>query len=397
MAFLSDPGSYAPPVATVERIDTHGAHVFLAGDKAIKIKRSVRYMYMDFSTLALRRNAIERELAVNKEAAPEIYEKVVPLTQLPDGQLRLGGRDEPVEWALVMRRFDQSDLLSQKLAAGPLPVELVKLLADAVFQSHARARVIGATDGVQGVRAVVDELDEAFRCADGVLGEPTRFGQLARAQLERVAGLLTRRARAGYVRRCHGDLHLNNLVVWRGRPVLFDAIEFDEDLASIDTLYDLAFLLMDLHIRGARSAANVVLNNYLRRTEATLDLEGLAALPLFLGLRAGVRAMIGMQRASLSTEGVRQGHEQEAVEYYDAALEFLATVPPVLLAIGGYSGSGKSTAAARSGALARSATRSRALPQRPRTQSAIRRRGDRTASCGRVFDRRQHSGLRGDA
>ena len=122
----------------------------------------------------------------------------------------------------------------------------------------------------------------------------------------------TQRAAAGFVRRCHGDLHLNNVVLWRGRPVLFDAIEFDEEIATIDTLYDLAFLLMDLDNRGRRGAANIVLNRYLWRSGADLDLHGLAALPLFLGLRAAIRAMVTAERAQQETAEVSVRDRQRA-------------------------------------------------------------------------------------
>ena len=124
-----------------------------------------------------------------------------------------------------------------------------------------------------------------------------RFGERAAGALEHATAILDERAAAGFVRRCHGDLHLNNIVLWHGRPVLFDAIEFDEELATIDTLYDLAFLLMDLDNRGQRGVANEVLNRYLWRSGAELDLHGLAALPLFLGLRAAIRAMVTAERA----------------------------------------------------------------------------------------------------
>jgi predicted kinase len=148
------------------------------------------------------------------------------------------------------------------------------------------------------------------------------------------------------VRRCHGDLHLNNVVLWHGRPVLFDALEFDDDLATIDTLYDLAFLLMDLDVRGQRQAANEVLNRYLWRSGAALDLRGLGALPLLLGLRSTVRAMVTAERAGQQKGSEAQArHRSEAGRYLDAALAYLAPPLPQLIAVGGLSGTGKSTLA----------------------------------------------------
>src|SRR5262249_14524691 len=139
----------------------------------------------------------------------------------------------------------------------------------------------------------------ALMRSDAFVGDDT--GALSRqlhAQLGRASAILDRRADAGCVRRCHGDLHLGNVVVWQGRPTLFDAIEFDETIATIDTLYDLAFLFMDLCRCGQRRAANVVLNRYLWRSQTDLDLIGLQALPVFLGLRAGIRAMVTIDRTA---------------------------------------------------------------------------------------------------
>lgn len=167
-----------------------------------------------------------------------------------------------------------------------------------------------------------------------------------RVRLYAVADLLARRSDAGLIKRCHGDLHLDNIVMWQGRPTLFDAIEFDEVLATIDTLYDLAFLLMDLDQRGQRAAANVILNRYLWRTQEQLDLEGLATLPLFLALRAGIRAMVTAQRAHLRAEPRAIAEKSSANAYLAAALGYLIPAPPRLLVVGGLSGTGKSTLAA---------------------------------------------------
>jgi predicted kinase len=172
-----------------------------------------------------------------------------------------------------------------------------------------------------------------------------RLGEGLAAALHGAAGVLDERAAAGFVRRCHGDLHLNNIVLWRGRPVLFDAIEFDDSLATIDTLYDLAFLLMDLDQRGQRSAANAVLNRYLWRSGAALDLQGLRALPLFLGLRSAIRAMVTAERAEQERDEAQARDRQAGHRYLGAALGYLEPAAPRLIAVGGLSGTGKSTLA----------------------------------------------------
>jgi uncharacterized protein len=169
---------------------------------------------------------------------------------------------------------------------------------------------------------------------------------LLSAEVDSVAATLNERASNGFVRRCHGDLHLANIIVWDGRPALYDAIEFDAAVASIDTLYDLAFLLMDLDWHNQWPAANLVLNRYLWRSGEPLDLPGLSALPLFLTLRAAVRAMVTTDRASLKACEARESDLTVARGYLRAALDYLQARPPRLIAIAGWSGTGKTTVAA---------------------------------------------------
>lgn len=344
VAFLAAPGSIVPG-ATAERHDTHGAHIFLAGDLALKIKRAVRYDYMDFSTRELRRKALERELEVNRPAAPEIYLGLVPITRDADSSLALDGSGEPVEWALRMRRFEQTALLSHLAVHGGLRPEVLDALSDEVHRSHAAAARRSGGRAVESLHGVIEQIAGGLQSVTHLAADLTRFRTAATDRLRRQADLIERRAAAGVVRRCHGDLHLENIVLWQGRPTLFDAIEFDEDLATVDTLYDLAFLLMDLEQRAGRPAANRVLNRYLWRSQSPLDLEGLALLPLYLALRAGVRAMVCSQRAHLSAREKQAELERSGRAYLLAALAYLAPVPPRLVTVGGYSGTGKSTLA----------------------------------------------------
>ncbi len=346
-AFLSAPGTWTSDPGKIARIDTHGAHVFMAGDRAFKIKRAVKYAYMDFSTLQLRRCALERELEVNREAAPDIYLRVSAITREQDGSLCIDGGGVPVEFGLLMQRFDQSQLLSRQLACGRLGSDVAKMLADAVFESHARASVATREDGRSAFEAIISELAHALPGAGEKEGPADDFARTAGTLLDQHHALLSERARAGFVRRCHGDLHLDNVVMWHGRPTLFDAIEFNEQIATVDTLYDLAFLLMDLERHDARQAANEVMNRYLWRSGARLDLQGLAAMPLFLGLRAGIRAMVATQRAALSANEERGHTIEKARLTLDAGLRFMTPPAPRIIAVGGFSGTGKSTLAAQ--------------------------------------------------
>ncbi len=348
LAFLSEPAAYASGPARVGRHATHGAYVFVAGAEAFKIKRAVRFSYMDFSTLERRRLMLEREFVINQRGAPEIYLGVVPITRERDGWLRIGGTGAVVEWALHMRAFAQDRLLSAVADRKQLTPDLCRRLADAVFESHGQAVAVTHGADSTNMATTIDEVAAGLAAVEPLHATEAvpAFRELAQQALQRAAACLAARHAAGYVRRCHGDLHLNNIVLWKGAPTLFDAIEFDDRIATVDTLYDLAFLLMDLDYRGCRLEANAVLNRYLWRSAAELDLEGLIAMPLFLGLRSAVRAMVSAQRAAQSECPSNAAELTIARSYLDHALRYLRPPRPCLAAIGGLSGSGKSTVAA---------------------------------------------------
>ena len=334
----------------VERHETHGAMVFLAGDIALKIKRAVRFTYMDFSSLEKRRAALEDEFALNVLNAPEIYVGLVPVVRRNGGSLKLGGEGEVVEWALRMKRFPQSALLSRRLADG-LDAAGVKAVADEVVRSHVDAPVVPGVPGVSVLEGIIAEITGVLAANATTAGDAIALRDRASALLLASRAVIEKRAAAGKVRRCHGDLHLDNIVLIGGRPRLFDALEFDKGLATVDTLYDLAFLLMDLDAHGYPAASNLVLNRYLWKSQDALDLEGLSALPLFLALRAGVRSMVAGQRvaqtAALTAGNTRSGARHDAAHYLARALQYSMPLRPALVAIGGLSGTGKSTLAAR--------------------------------------------------
>ncbi len=348
-AFLTDPDTHGG--AKVTRIETHGALVFLADDRAFKIKKAVRYPYMDFGTVALREAACKAELALNRRTAPDLYLRVEPISRDRTGRLTFGAADSQatiVDWCVVMRRFRQEALYDRMAQRGTLTVEHVEGLAEEIAAFHgaaARHEIAAAA----AMRWVVDENVAELRerpelfAADGV----DRLHGLARSLLTALEPLLDRRACDGLVRHCHGDLHLRNVVQIGGRPTIFDAIEFNADLAVIDVFYDLAFLLMDLDHCRLRLLGNRILNRYL---ELTGDYDGLATLPLFLSTRAAVRAKVSasiadaMARESGGGAGVAEFHRL-ARDYLQMAIGYLAPPEPELVAIGGQSGTGKSTVA----------------------------------------------------
>jgi hypothetical protein len=341
---LLAPGTHGG--ADVERVDTHTAVVFLAGGRAFKLKRAVRFDYVDFSTEAKRRTACEAELRVNRRMAPAIYRAVVAVTRAPDGRLALGGRGEPIDWVVEMARFDQAGLLDRLAAAGTLHLRHMRPLADVVATFHDGAPRRRDHGGSAGMQWVVDGNADGFHeDGRGILdaGRAADVTSRGRAELDRHAERLDRRRRDGFVRECHGDLHLGNIVLLDGRPTLFDAIEFNEDISCIDTLYDVAFLLMDLCHRGLPAHANAVFNGYVADTG---DVADLAILPLLLSCRAAVRAKTSASAARVQeARADRARLESAAREYLTMAGDLLESPPPHLVAIGGLSGSGKSTLA----------------------------------------------------
>jgi len=346
IAFLLTKAAY-PVAAAISHIQTHGAHVFLCGAVALKIKRAVRFDYMDLSTLARRETMLRRELDLNRAAAPMIYRDVVPVTRGRDGQLALDGDGPPVEWVLRMHRFAADCELSAIAARGGLTDPIAETLGQVVQHYHATApRRRQAGDRLIG--DIIGELARVLADFGRELGHDRIAAVLDRARrsLADLAPTLRARSAAGHVRRAHGDLHLRNVVLIEGRPVLFDALEFDERLGTCDVLYDLAFLVMDLCHRQFERQANMVLRAYLLAADGAED-AGLAALPLFLAVRAAIRAMVGVQTDRATGSGGAFADEaSEARRYLAQAIRFLHPAPAVLIAIGGVSGTGK-TALAR--------------------------------------------------
>jgi hypothetical protein len=270
---------------------------------------------------------------------------VVAITRAPNGRLALDGAGTPIEWAVEMRRFDEHATLDRLADAGRIDATLAEALGRAVAAAHAAAPAAEPAPWIAALADFVDQNDAAFRQFPRLF-EPSEVAVLSdasRAAHARARPLLTARGQRGLIRRGHGDLHLGNIVLIEGRPVLFDAIEFDPLIASGDLLYDLAFLLMDLVERGLRDAANVVFNRYLLATGRSEDLDALAALPLFLSLRAAIRAKVTAAR--LNHADMTAAIESSARKYFELARQTIRPPPPVLVAVGGLSGTGKSVLA----------------------------------------------------
>ncbi len=352
IAFLSDPATHGLAWGEVRRIDTHAAIVFLAGDDAFKIKRAVRLPFLDFTTLEQRRLACAREIDINRPNAPALYRAAVAITRQADGALALDGPGDPVEWAVRMRRFDETATLDRLADDGRLASEIIDRLAEQVIAMHARAPVTASAPS--DAAAAADQIGAvALQSCAEIAGfadlfpadQAETFTGLTQAALARGHDLIADRAPAGAIRRCHGDLHLGNVALIEGAPVIFDALEFDEALATIDVLYDLAFLLMDLWERGFKAAANRVLNRWLIAQPEPDSISGLALLPLFLSMRAAIRAKVQAERLRFLSGQQKAEAARQAQAMFALALEFLKPPAARLVAIGGLSGTGKTTVA----------------------------------------------------
>ena len=346
LAFLADPAAHSSQeVQEVRRIDTHAASVFLAGARALKVKRAVRFPFLDYSTLAKRRKACEAELDVNAPYAPEIYCGVTAITREADGRLAIGGFGPAVEWAVEMRRFDETRTLDHLV--GEIDDALAEALGRAVAAAHAKSPAVEAKPWITALGSYIDEHVEAFAAHSDIFppAEIDALARASRAAYDRIGPLLTERGRRGLIRRIHSDLHLGNIVLIDGRPVLFDAIEFSDIIASGDVFYDLAFLLMDLLERGLARPANIVLNRYLAETQRAHDLAALAGLPFFLSMRAAIRAKVTAARIERAPPAERAPTARAAHDYFAFALEAIAPPAPKLVSVGGLSGTGKTVLA----------------------------------------------------
>jgi aminoglycoside phosphotransferase family enzyme/predicted kinase len=326
-------------------IETHISYVLLGGALAYKIKKAVNLEFLDFSTLDARRFFCGEELRLNRRLAPSLYLDVVPVTGTPDAPV-LGGDGEPIEYAVKMRQFDQEGLLTRVLERGELTPERIDEIAAAIAAFHADA-ARAAPDAPYGQPAgVLDPARQNFvQMLESVRDKDDRAHlERLRAWTEteaaRLAAEFARRNRDGFVRECHGDLHLGNIALVDDRVTLFDCIEFNPSMRWIDVMSDVAFLVMDLRDHGRAALASRVLNGYL---ESTGDYHGLTVLRFYVIYRALVRAKIACLRAAQSAGDAR------AVDEYRTylALATAETSPGHrgLFITHGVTGSGKTTRA----------------------------------------------------
>lgn len=324
------------------RVDTHASIVFLGADRVLKVKRDVRLPFLDYSSLEKRKHACEEELVVNRRFAPQLYRRVVPITQTGNG-LAIDGQGCPIEWAVEMSRFDESKTFDHLARAGGITPELAEALAATLRDAHNRAPAADGSPWLESIPGIIDRNTQAFLDETELLRQAVeQLDARSHEGLGDCHKLLLARGAAGLIRRCHGDAHLGNIVLIDGKPVLFDAIEFDPVIATTDILYDLAFPVMDFCHFGLKSCANRLFNAYLQSSWRENG-NALALLPLFLSMRAAIRANVLFTKRRLSPHHDHDGKDARA--YFDLALRLVKPLRPSLIAIGGKSGTGKSVLA----------------------------------------------------
>jgi len=346
---LSRADAYSHPVDRVKVLETHISYVLLAGEFAYKIKKPVNLGFLDFSTLEARRQCCEEELRLNRRTAPDIYLASVPITGSEAAPV-LEGKGKAIEYAVKMRRFAQDALLDHVAKRGDLSGDLIDAIARKIAAFHATVAIAGPNMPFGTPDRVMAPPRENFDHIRDLVGESPDVPQLERLRAwteyegARLAPVFADRRRTGYVRECHGDLHLGNITLIGDEPTPFDCIEFNADLRWIDVMNEVAFLVMDLADHRLPGLAIRCLNTYL---EATGDYAGLAVLRYYMVYRAMVRAKVACIRAH---QPGLAGSEKAAIEseyrgYFHLAEHLSRRGTTALALTHGLSGSGKTTVA----------------------------------------------------
>lgn len=332
--------------APIELVQTHISSVLLNGEHAYKIKKPMNFGFLDFSTLGARKHFCEEELRLNKRLAPMLYLDVEAITGTLEAP-SINGDGPVIDYLVKMTQFDQSKLLDRILAAGELNPELIDKIANRVAEFHATADVAPPDSPFGLPEQVWSPAAQNFEQIRGLIDDPEQLAQVDHiaqretARFEALKLLLSKRKAQGFVRECHGDMHLGNMTIHNGEPVIFDGIEFNDEFRWIDVISELAFLIMDLTDRGAPELAQRLMNRYL---EITGDYAGLPLLGFYQSYRAVVRAKVASFRLGQEISAEERAEVLATYQsYMDLAETFVPTGSPQLILMHGMSGSGKST------------------------------------------------------
>lgn len=346
VAALTDSARYPHPVISVERLETHISHILLAGDYAYKIKKPLDLGFLDFTTLARRKFYCKEELRLNRRLAPDLYLHCIPICGSLENPVLNGDPGETLEYAVKMRRFPQQALLDQCLVRGILRPDHINHLARQLAEFHGAIARADPQESFGSPEQVHQPTLENFAQIRPLLEDSRDLAILDQLQdwtqttFQHLQDTMAIRKATGFVRECHGDLHLGNMILQNDKIIIFDCIEFNDNLRWIDIMNDLGFLLMDLFKRQLPGMAWRLLNTYL---EFSGDYGGLLVLPYYQVYRAMVRAKIAAIRLHQSNlkPTQRLAIEEESRAYLELALTFTQRQSPYLLITHGVSGSGK--------------------------------------------------------
>ena len=344
---LLQPSVYEHPTDHIELIETHISWVILTGDFAYKIKKPVNFGFLDFSTLEKRRYYCEQELRLNRRLAPTIYLEVIAVSGTEKKPV-ISKHGEAFEYAVKMRQFPQAAQLDHMLAAGEIKTEHMDRIAHMVADFHQTADIADNTVNYGEPTLVYQPVEENFLQiyqhinTEAYTDKLTILEQWCRNEFSKLKAVFAQRKSDGFIRECHGDMHLRNLLWLDDNPVAFDCIEFNDKLRWIDVISEIAFLVMDLQHQKQKKLANHFLNSYL---EASGDYAGLAVLPFYLCYRAMVRAKVSALRLEQKDLSTKEKHntEKEFISYLELALTYTERTPPKLIIMHGLSASGKSS------------------------------------------------------
>ncbi len=342
------PDFYPHPVTIpIESIQTHASVVLLTGDFAYKLKKPVNFGFLDYSTVTNRQHFCEEELRLNQRGAKELYLAVLAISKQGD-RYQFGERGEIVDYAVKMVQFPQSALLSNLFESGQITSDDLEEMGRVVAQFHAEAQTSEYISSFGTVAKILQSIDDNYRQTEKYIGRSQTQQQYTETKaytdrfLLEYEQLFLDRIAGGFIRECHGDLHLRNVCRWHNKILLFDCIEFNEPFRFVDTMYDVAFAVMDLEARGRKDLANRFLNTYI---EQTGDWTGVQVLPMYLSRQAYVRAKVTsflLDDAGISSED-RLKAAKTAGDYYHQAWSYTRPRQGRIILLSGLSGSGKST------------------------------------------------------
>lgn len=348
---MLEPDFYDHPVDQVELIQTHISWVFLTGEFAYKVKKPVNFGFLDFTSLAKRKFYCEEELRLNRRLAPQIYLGVIPITE-QQNILQLNAVGHVVDYCVKMLQFSQACLIKTLLSKQELTLGHMKQLADAVAEFHSTIPHASSSQIFGSADEVIKPIRQNFATLRPIVTDRHDIDLLDTIEQQsldnhsKLEPVFAQRKTGGYIRECHGDLHLGNIALVDEEILIFDCIEFNENFRWIDTMSEIAFLVMDLQDQQQYAFASHLLNRYLEKTG---DFDGLAIIKFYMSYRAMVRAKVcGLQLQQLDKTSENWHKNLQAMRtYIQLAISYNKQETPFIVITHGISGSGKSWTSSR--------------------------------------------------